>query len=299
MDLSTEKLLDYKDYLFGIIVYWMFTAVWASLNPFFFLLEGVLNPIAVVVGENVLYLLIFYLLFRKLNKFDIKWTHVAILLGFLVAMSVFEYFMLEHIVDFDFVSENRMKQNTPNYVLRNVRRWAGLVSAFIVVVFLWWHFDSEDTAAETSSLECKSCCGGMLFAITFKSILFACCGIGGSFWAFVPHPILEEVITCLLLVLFTAGSLYLLVKRRLWVLPQAAILAVVVLHFFTANYLYNILLEHLALNLDAFQYGAFFNNVASCCSWVFFLVTVVLYRRELDAKPVETCHSASLQKESQ
>ena len=207
--------------------------------------------------------------------------------------------VLEHIVDFDFVSENRMKQNTPNYVLRNVRRWAGLVSAFIVVVFLWWHFDSEDTAAETSSLECKSCCGGMLFAITFKSILFACCGIGGSFWAFVPHPILEEVITCLLLVLFTAGSLYLLVKRRLWVLPQAAILAVVVLHFFTANYLYNILLEHLALNLDAFQYGAFFNNVASCCSWVFFLVTVVLYRRELDAKPVETCHSASLQKESQ
>jgi hypothetical protein len=286
MNATIEKPLDYRCFLLGIIVYWMLVTTWAAVNPLFFLLEGVLNPIAVVIGENILFLLVFYFLFRSLKKFEIKWIHVAILLGFLVVMSVFEYFIVENVVDFGFVAENRMEHDISNHVLRNVRRWTGLVSRFIIIVFLWWHFNSEDTATEKLPLEYRSCCGGMLFTITFKSILYACCGIGGSSWAFVPHPILEEVITYFLLALFTVGSIYLLVKNYLLVLPQAAILAIVVLHFFTANYLFNILQKHLVMNLDTIQHVAFFDNVANCCNWVFFLVAYVLYRKELE-KPKE------------
>lgn len=51
MNTTIEKKLDYRCFLLGIILYWMFDAVWVSFAPFFFALEAVLHPIAVVVGK--------------------------------------------------------------------------------------------------------------------------------------------------------------------------------------------------------------------------------------------------------
>ena len=78
MNTTIEKALDYRCFLLGIILNWMFDAVWVSFAPFFFALEAVLHPIAVVVGKSLLFLLVFYLLFRKPGPFNVKWGHLAI-----------------------------------------------------------------------------------------------------------------------------------------------------------------------------------------------------------------------------
>ena len=78
MNTTIEKSLDYRCFLLGIILNWMFDAVWTSFASFFFALEAVLHPIAIVVGKSLLFLLVFYLLFRKPGPFNVKWGHLAI-----------------------------------------------------------------------------------------------------------------------------------------------------------------------------------------------------------------------------
>ena len=92
MNTTIEKKLDYRCFLLGIILYWMFGAVWGSFASFFFALEAVLHPIAVVVGKSLLFLLVFYLLFRKPRMFNVKWGHFAMLVGFILLMTALDYF---------------------------------------------------------------------------------------------------------------------------------------------------------------------------------------------------------------
>ena len=282
MNTTTEKSLDYRCFLLGIIVYWMFEAVWTSFAPFFFNLEGLSgHPVAVVVGKSVLFLLVFCLLFRKPKMFNIKWVHIAILVGFLVLMHVLDYFLVDRLGDV--IRDKWVLSDVPNYVMRDVRKWANLVTSFLTIGFLWWRYDSEVTASDidTSVVESRSYYGGILFSITFGYILSLINKIGGFCWEFVSHPVLEELITCLLLVLFTVGAIYLLVKKRLMVLPIVAIFIIVLVHFFSTNYLYYFLKEHLTSDLSAIEQMVFFSSVFMICDWAFFIATFVLYRKEM------------------
>lgn len=282
MNTTIEKPLDYRCFLLGIIVYWMFEAVWTSFAPFFFNLEGLSgHPVAVVVGKSVLFLLVFYLLFREPKMFNIKWVHVAIMVGFLVLMHVLDYFLVDRLGDV--IRDKWVLSDVPDYVMRDVRKRVNLATSFLTIGFLWWRYDSEVTASDidTSVVESRSYYGGILFSITFGYILSLINKIGGFCWEFVPYPILEEVITCLLLVLFTVGAIYLLVKKRLVVLPIVAILSIVLVHFFSTNYLYNILKEHLTSDFSAIEQMVFFYSVFMICDWAFFIATFVLYRKEM------------------
>jgi len=282
MNTTIEKPLDYRCFLLGIIVYWMFEAVWTSFAPFFFNLEGLSgHPVAVVVGKSVLFLLVFCLLFRKPKMFNIKWVHIAILVGFLVLMHVLDYFLVDRLGDV--IRDKWVLSDVPNYVMRDVRKWANLVTSFLTIGFLWWRYDSEVTASDidTSVVESRSYYGGILFSITFGYILSLINKIGGFCWEFVSHPVLEELITCLLLVLFTVGAIYLLVKKRLMVLPIVAIFIIVLVHFFSTNYLYYFLKEHLTSDLSAIEQMVFFSSVFMICDWAFFIATFVLYRKEM------------------
>jgi hypothetical protein len=212
---------------------------------------------------------------------NIKWVHIAIMVGFLVLMNVLDYFLIDRL--FDKLNDTRELCDVPDYVLRSVRKWANLVTSFLTIGFLWWRYDSEPTAsdAEISVVESRSYYGGMLFSITIGYILSLINKIGGFCWEFVSHPIFEEVITCLLLVLLTIGAIYLLMKKRIVVLPIVAILAIVLAHFFSHNYLYNILQEHFDPNLSVYEHMSFFAPVFMICDWAFFIATFVLYRKEL------------------
>ncbi|MBR4919104.1 MAG: hypothetical protein IKZ56_13200 [Bacteroidales bacterium] len=282
MNTTIEKPLDYRCFLLGIIVYWMFEAVWTSFAPFFFNLEGLSgHPVAVVVGKSVLFLLVFYLLFRKPKMFNIKWVHIAILVGFLVLMHVLDYFLVDRLGDI--IRDKWVLSDVPDYVMRDVRKWVNLVTSFLTIGFLWWRYDLEVTASDidTSVVESRSYYGGILFSITFGYILSLINKIGGFCWEFVSHPVLEELITCLLLVLFTVGAIYLLVKKRLMVLPIVAIFIIVLVHFFSTNYLYYFLKEHLTSDLSAIEQMVFFSSVFMICDWAFFIATFVLYRKEM------------------
>lgn len=282
MNTTIEKPLDYRCFLLGIIVFWMLEAVWTSFAPFFFNLEGLSgHPVAVVVGKSVLFLLVFYLLFRKPKMFNIKWVHVAIMVGFLVLMHVLDYFLVDRLGDV--IRDKWVLSDVPDYVMRDVRKWVNLVTSFLTIGFLWWRYDLEVTASDidTSVVESRSYYGGILFSITFGYILSLINKIGGFCWEFVSHPVLEELITCLLLVLFTVGAIYLLVKKRLMVLPIVAIFIIVLVHFFSTNYLYYFLKEHLTSDLSAIEQMVFFSSVFMICDWAFFIATFVLYRKEM------------------
>jgi len=213
--------------------------------------------------------------------FNIKWVHVAILVGFLVLIHVLDYFLVDRLGDV--IRDKWVLSDVPDYVMRDVRKWVNLATSFLTIGFLWWRYDSESTDSDidTSVVESRSYYGGILFSITFGYILSLINKIGGFCWEFVPHPVLEELITCLLLVLFTVGAIYLLVKKRLMVLPIVAILSIVLVHFFSTNYLYNILKEHLASDLSAIGQMVFFSSVFMICDWAFFIATFVLYRKEM------------------
>lgn len=55
MNTTIKKPFDYRCFLLGIILYWMFDAVWGTFGSFFFALEAVVHPVAVVVGKSLLF----------------------------------------------------------------------------------------------------------------------------------------------------------------------------------------------------------------------------------------------------
>lgn len=283
MNTTIEKSLDYRCFLLGIILYWMFDAVWVSFAPFFFALEAVLHPIAVVVGKSLLFLLVFYLLFRKPRMIDVKWGHLAMLIGFILLMTALDYFLLDRFFDLHSVADNRMECDVTMSTMRSVRKWANLAVSLLFIGFLWWRYDSEnkEADAEVSAGKSRSFYAGILFVITIGYMLYAISISGGILWFYVHQPVLMEVILCLLMALVTGVAIYLLAKRRTIVFPLAVVLAVVAVHFFISNYLGVILFEHGTANTVTTQYGMLFDNVANCCDWVLFLVAFILYRREM------------------
>ena len=283
MNITNEKPLDYLCFLLGIILYWMFDAIWGSFASFFFALEAVLHPIAIVVGKSLLFLLVFYLLFRKPRLFDVKWGHLAMLVGFIFLMTALDYFLLDRFFDLHSVADNRMECDVTMSTMRNVRKWTNLAGSLLLIGFLWWRYDSENTEADTevSAGKSRSFYAGILFVITIGYMLYAISILGGILWFYVHQPVLMEVILCLLMALVTGVAIYLLAQRRTIVFPLAVILAVVAVHFFISNYLGVILFEHGTANTVTTQYGMLFDNVANCCDWVLFLAAFILYRREM------------------
>lgn len=283
MNTTIEKPLDYCCFLLGIILYWMFGTVWGSFASFFFALEAVLHPIAIVVGKSLLFLLVFYLLFRKPRMIDVKWGHLAMLVGFILLMTALDYFLLDRFFDLHSVADNQMKWDIPNYTMQNVRSWANLVTSFLTVGFLWWRYDSENTDADetVSSGESRSYYGGILFAITLGYVLSLVRVLGGGYWQFAHHPILVEVITCLLIVLITIGAILMLVKRHTTVLSITMIFILIVIHFFSSHYLPNIISNHLTPNDTLYGKVNIFPYVATICDIAFNLAAFILYRREM------------------
>lgn len=288
MNTTIEKSLDYRCFLLGIILYWMFDAVWASFTPFLFALEAVLHPISIVVGKSLLFLLVFYLLFRKPRMFDVKWGHLAMLVGFILLMTALDVFLLDRFFDVHSVADNRMECDVTMLTMRNVRKWTNLAVSLLFIGFLWWRYDSEKTEADAKvpAEKSRSYYAGILFVITIEYMLYAVSILGGILWFYVHQPVLMEVILCLLMALVTGVAIYLLAKRRTIVFPLAMIIAVVAVHFFISNYLGVILFEHCTANTVTTQYGMLFDNVANCCNWVLFLAAFVLYRREMKQQNV-------------
>ena len=284
MNTAIEKTLDYRCFLLGIILYWMFDAVWASLFPtLFFYLEAVLHPVAVVVGKSVVYLLVFYLLFHKPKMLDVKWGHFAIFVGVVVLMNFLTSFIFHSLIDLNSVADNQMKWDIPNYTMNSVRMWVNLVTTLLTVGFVWWRYDSDNAATdpEISPNESRGFYAGMLFTIILGYILSLVSVLGSEYWKFAHLPILIEVITCLLIVLITIGAIFMLVRRQTVVLSITAIVIIIAIHFFSSHYLPNILSKCLTLNDTLYGQVNYFGSVSVVCDIAFNLAAFILYRKEL------------------
>lgn len=121
----------------------------------------------------------------------------------------------------------------------------------------------------------------MLFSITLGYILSLVGVISGGYWTFAHHPILVEIITCVLVILVTLGAICMLVRRQTVVLSITAIVIIIAIHFFSSHYLPNIMSKCFTPN-DAF-YGVvnYFGSVSVVCDIAFNLVAFILYRKEL------------------
>jgi hypothetical protein len=95
------------------------------------------------------------------------------------------------------------------------------------------------------------------------------------------HPILEEVITCLLILAVTIGAIYLLAKKRMVVLPIVVVMIILFLHFFSANYLFNIIAKYFTINDILYPQASFIVPVATICGIAYNLAAFILYRKEL------------------
>ena len=284
MNTTIEKPLDYRCFLLGIVVYWIFDSVWASFAPFFFALEAVMNPIAVVIGKSILKFLVFYLLFHKAKMPTIKWGHILMLVAFLLIMSLFDVFLVKRFFENHSPVANMIDNDIPNYVMQNVRKWSNLITSVLIIGFIWWRYDTEGTASdnETSTVKSQSYFGGMLFAITLGYILSLIRVIGSNYWMYTLHPILEEVITCLLILVVTIGAIYLLAKKRMVILPIVVVMIIFFLHFFSANYLFNIIAKYFTINDILYPQVSFIVPVATICCIAFNLIAFILYRKELE-----------------
>ena len=284
MNTEIEKTLDYRCFLLGIILYWMFDAVWASLFPtLFFYLEAVLHPVAVVVGKSIVFLLVFYFLFRKPRMFNVKWVHFAIFVGVIVLMNLLNAFISDRFLDLESFAANQMKWDIPDYTMRNVRIWANLVTTLLTVGFIWLRYDSDDAAAgpETSPNEYRGFYAGILFSITLGYILSIVRVLGGDYWTFAHLPILVEVITCLLIVLITIGAVFMLVKRKTMVLSITAIFIIIAIHFFSSHYLPSIMSKCFTPNDTLYGQVNYLGSVSVVCDIAFNLAAFILYRKEL------------------
>ena len=284
MNTTIEKTPDYRCFLLGIILYWMFDAVWASLFPtLFFALEAVLHPIAVVIGKSVVYLLVFYLLFRKPRMFHVKWAHFAIFVGVVVLMNFLTSFIFHRFIDLNSVADNQMRWDIPNYTMNNVQMWMNLVTTLLTVGFIWWRYDSDNAATdpEISLNESRSFYAGMLFTITLGYILSLVGVLGNEYWKFAHLPLLVEVITCLLIVLITLGAVFMLVKRQTVVLSLTAIIIIIAIHFFSSHYLPNIMSKCFTPNDALYGRVNYFGSVSVVCDIAFNLAAFILYRKEL------------------
>lgn len=285
MNTTIEKTLDYRCFLLGIILYWMFDAVWASLFPtLFFYLEAVLHPIVVVVGKSLLFLVVFYFLFRKPRIFNVSWVHFAIFVGIVVLMNLLSAFLSDRFLDLDSFAANQMKWDIPDYTMRNVRMWANLVTTLLSVGFIWWRYDSDNTAADPdiSPNESRIFYAGMLFTITLGYILSLVRVLGSDYWTFAHLPILVEVITCLLIVLITLGAICMLVRRQTVVLSITAIVIIIAIHFFSSHYLPNIMSKCFTSNDALYGVVNYFSSVSVVCDIAFNLAAFILYRKELN-----------------
>lgn len=285
MNTTIEKTLDYRCFLLGIILYWMFDAVWASLFPtLFFYLEAVLHPIVVVVGKSLLFLMVFCFLFRKPRIFNVRWVHFAIFVGIVVLMNLLSAFLSDRFLDLDSFAANQMKWDIPDYTMRNVRMWANLVTTLLSVGFIWWRYDSDNTAADPdiSPNESRSFYAGMLFTITLGYILSLVRVLGSDYWTFAHHPIMVEIITCLLIVLITIGAICMLVRRQTVVLSITAIVIIIAIHFFSSHYLPNIMSKCFTSNDALYGVVNYFSSVSVVCDIAFNLAAFILYRKELN-----------------
>lgn len=281
MNITIEKTSDYQCFLRGIIFFSLFEIIWWCISPLFFLLEGCLvNPIPVIILEKLLKLAAFYYVFRKAAVWDIKWKHLIAVVVLFAVVQLLGYLSL--FTDFFDDQYLTTTHDISNLTLWKVRLWSWVISTLVIISFLWWNLDASASGSESDTIGTTNryLCGGMLFFLTFHLVLFSVNYVANSYWPYTYHPILLDCAFYPLLLAITAGTIYLIIHKKMIVLPLAFLLSLLALFVFTKWFLPNIVFAHyMYLEPTDAYYVHFFTNLSYVCFCAVFLTAFYLYSK--------------------
>ena len=278
---TLEKPSDYRLFLLGIIFYSLFEFVWWGVSPVFFALQGLLSPIPVIVGKELLRLAWFYFIFRKATVWDLRWKHLAIVVAlYVVVQFLFGLATYTGLSDHFFTKHFDIS----NLTLRKVSMWSWVISDLVIMSFLWWNFDTlGESGQEADDLAAtnRHLCGSMLFFNTFELALFSVNHVANSYGPYTYHPALLDCLFYPLLLAITAGTIYLIIRKKMIVPPLAILLALFALFVFTKCYFPNIVFDHYSKLEPSgyYNYVHFFTNVSGVCIFAVFLTAFYLFRK--------------------
>ena len=283
MNTTIEKPLDYRHFLLGIVLFSLFEIVWWSISPVFFALEGCLvNPVPVIIVEKLLKIAAFYYLFLRATVWDIRWKHLIAVAALLAVIPLLGYLSLFT----GFFDEHYLTttHDISNLAMRKIRLWSWVITTLIIMSFLWWNYDASESGTESDTADTTNryLCGGMLFSLTFHFVLFSVNGVANSYWPYTYHPVLLDCVFYPLLLAVTAGTIFLIVRKKMIVPPIAVLLSLLALFVFTRWFLPNIVLTHyMYLEPTDDFYVHFFSNVSNVCYFAVSLTAFYLYRKEM------------------
>lgn len=282
---TIEKPTDYRHFLLGIVFFALFEIVWWSISPVFFALECVLPPVFVVIGEKLLKLAAFYYLFCKATVWDIQWKHLLAVLLLYAVIQLLAYLSLFS-DSFDHLYGDSI-YDISNLTMWKIRLWSWVITTLVIMSFLWWNVDASEPGTESGTMDTTNryLCGGMLFFLTFRLVLFSVDYVANSYWPYTYHPVLLDCVFYPLLLAIAAAAIYLIICKKMVVPPLAVLLALLALFVFTKWFLPNIVFQHyFKLEPTDDFYFHFFTNVSGVCYCAVFLTAFYLYRKsELDA----------------
>lgn len=284
MNTTIEKSLDYQYFLLGIAFYSLFEIVWWSISPIFFAIEGCLeNPIPVVIMEKLLKLVAFYFLFRKAIVWNLQWKHLIAVVVLFALVQLLGYLSLFT----DFFDDHYLTttHDISNLTMWKIRLWSWVITTLVIISFLWWNFDASESGPGSDTIDTTNryLCGGMLFFLTFHLVLFSVNYIANSYWPYTYHPVLLDCVFYPLLLAITAGTIYMIIRKKMIVPPLAVLLSLLALFVFTKWFLPNIVFTHyMYLEPTDDFYVHYFSNVSNVCYFAVSLTAFYLYRKEME-----------------
>ena len=212
---------------------------------------------------------------------NIRWIHVVMLIVLRVIVELSNFFLMEYFHDraIDYYIDNDIINNA----IHLIKKWVYFITNLLIIGFLWWRYKSAETYSDTDTAagEARGYYSGMMFCITFAYIISLLRTIGEKYWVFGIYPIMGEIVTCLLLILVTVGTISLLVKKRLVVVSIIVLLVIIALYFSSTYYLFGILQDYFTENIVYLHQPAYFLTVYGLCNWAVFLTAFVLYRKTM------------------
>lgn len=281
MNTLNAKQMDYRYFLCGMVAYKIFEILWYSLVSYTIILERfrLLNPFAVTIGRSLFAVLVVVLIFRKVKLFQIKWIHIAGAIVCAMLLKILNGYVVGYLHTHNPIVDT-LSYEHELVILTDVRKWAGLASKLLIIVFFWWRLHSKGPDSQTVQTDTQSFSfySGILFWITFSYAIGSLTCIACEFRLFV----LPLIVTAsLLMLLVTIGCIFLLARKMAGAVPIVLLLLLVAVDFFTQYYLPGILSNYFAQNVNIRHGFPYTYLVSGICMLAFFLSAYILYRKEM------------------
>lgn len=277
----TKENVRYLYFLFGILSYWLFGAIWGQCFFFIYDLYSVMDPVMVVAGSALLELAVIFFLFRKPFFLNIKWFHVVGVLVLVYLLSFFQMFVRTNLMDSYLLSDNLYKYGLSQQFLSELNKWKNIVVALLTLAYLCWRYCAERRTPDSIA---RCFYGGMLLYSAFGYVFFLVCTIADNVKLFV-HPMLLNAVVHFVLLLLTIGVVYQLVRKRPSVrINLIVVLAVAVLGYLADFFLPSLLLEFFTepqiVDFPEYWWQSYV-DISYFSNLIFFVVIFVIYRKTL------------------